>query len=227
MATGQVDTSLKPDNSDWSLPFALQFGEMLYQLRGALDSCVYDAAILKFGDNPPPYPETWQLPITKNPDDFKKAMRKMKHLPSDIAAIIQAIQGYSGMTCTINGNQYDLGQTLVIVNEWARIDRHRKLHVVGSAFTGGNLEIGSPKDMGVEYCIFSNGHMLEEQNEIARFKIRNYIPGAKGYHLIPKLAFEVMVNEAPVVRFNEIALAAGMCVSAVREMFEKHFGIVR
>jgi hypothetical protein len=45
---------ITPVERDWMLPFSLEFGEFLYQLRGALDACVYDAAALHFGENPPP-----------------------------------------------------------------------------------------------------------------------------------------------------------------------------
>lgn len=216
---------IEPVKKDWTLPFSLELGEMLYQLRSALDSCVYDAAILKFG-NPPPNPKQWQFPITSNPSDFKEAIRRMKDIPADVAAIIERVQGYSRLACSFDGKEFDLGPTLVILNEWARIDRHRQLHLVGTALTGGKLAIGSPMGMGVEYCDFIGGDILENKSEIARFKIRNFIPGTT-VHLHPAFTFEIMVDESPRVRLNEIALAMGMSVSATREIFENHFGITR
>lgn len=217
---------IEPVKSDWVLPFSLELGEMLYQLRGALDSCIYDAAVLKFGSDPPPDANKWQFVITDDPDNFKDAMRRMKNLPSDVTAIMESVQGYTGSTCRFDGQEFDLGKTLVILNDWARIDRHRKLHLVGSVITSGNLRIGSPVDMGVEYCNFIGADVIESQSEIARFKIRNYVPGAK-ISFEPKFTFEIMVNETPRVRLQEIALAMGMSVSAVRERFEAHFGIAR
>jgi hypothetical protein len=70
---------------------------MLYQLRSALDSCFYDAAISKFGNDPPPNAKQWQFPITSDPSDFKEAIRRMKDFPPDITAIIERVQGYSGL----------------------------------------------------------------------------------------------------------------------------------
>jgi hypothetical protein len=84
---------LEPVKRDWELPFSLELGEMLYHLRSALDSCVYDAAILKFKD-PPPNPKQWQFPITSDPADFKEAIRHMKDIPPDIATILERVQGY-------------------------------------------------------------------------------------------------------------------------------------
>jgi hypothetical protein len=221
--TGRFFT--EPVKRDWTLPFSLELGEMLYQLRSALDSCVYDAAVLRFGD-PPPDPKQWQFPITSKPADFKEAIRRMKDIPADVAAIIERVQGYSRLTCIFDGNQFDIGPTLVILNDWARIDRHRQLHLVGTALTGGRLAIGSPLGMGVEYCNFIGGDVLENQSEIARFKIRNFVPGTKlSFH--PEFSFEIMVDESPRVRLQEIALAMGMSVSVTRELFENHFGVKR
>ena len=177
---------IEPVKRDWTLPFSLELGEMLYQLRSALDSCVYDAAILKFGSDPPPNAKQWQFPITSNSADFKAAIRRMKDIPADVAAIIERVQGYCRLTCTFDGNQFDIGPTLVALNDWARIDRHRRLHLVGTALSGGNLMIGSPIGMGVEYCNFIGGDVLENQSEIARFKIRNFTPGTT-VHFHPKL----------------------------------------
>ena len=150
----------------------------------------------------------------------------MKDIPADVAAIIERVQGYSRLTCSFDGNQFDIGQTLAILNDWARIDRHRQLHLVGTALTGGSLAIGSTLGMGVEYCNFTEGNILENQSEIARFKIRNFVPGTT-VHLHPAFSFEIMVDESPRVRLNEIALAMGMSVSVTREFFENHFGIKR
>lgn len=217
---------LEPVKPEWVLPFSFEFGEMLYQLRGALDSCVYDAAILKFGSNPPPDENKWQFVVTDNPGDFKEAMRRMKKIPSDVASLMESMQSYAGTTCRFEGQEFDLGNTLAILNNWARIDRHRKLHLVGSVITSGNLRIGSPVGMGVEYCNFLGGDVIESQHEIASFKIRNFVPGAK-ISFEPKFAFEIMVDETPRVRLQEIALAMGVGVCAVRERFEALFGITR
>ncbi len=84
---------------DWLLPFALQFGEMLYQVRSALDSCVYDAAILKSGQDPPPEKEKWEFVFGSDPAKFDDAMRRMKKIiPNDVRGLIESVQPYKGMT---------------------------------------------------------------------------------------------------------------------------------
>jgi len=118
--------------------------------------------------------------------------------------IMKSMQGYAGVTCRADGKEFDLGKTLVILNDWARIDRHRRLHIAGSAITSGGLRIGSPS--GVEYLNFLDTHLLETESEVARFKIRNFVPGMK-ISFQADFAFEVMIDESPRLRLQEIALA--------------------
>jgi hypothetical protein len=118
---------------DWLLPFSLQFGEMLYQLRAALDSCVYDAAVLEFGgQNPPPDEEQWNFPISATKKKFDNVVLRMKNLPTRLHGLLEAVQPYAGAVGRAIGQVWDLGQVLYVLNEWARIDRHRRLHLAGS-----------------------------------------------------------------------------------------------
>ena len=221
-------------NRDWLLPLSFEIGEMLYQLRAALDSCVYDAAIIRLSQNlqgPPPDEQKWNFPICPGPTEFNDAVSRMKKLPTDMRALLEGFQPYSCATGTVDGKQqWDLGLTLAILNDWARIDRHRKLHLVGSAISTGNLEIGVPvgSGMSVEYCHFDVGTSLVEHDvEIARFKIRNFVPGTK-IHFHPKFAFEVVVDEVPrMVKLQDVALSMCLSIICVREAFEKHFGVTR
>jgi hypothetical protein len=81
--------------------------------------------------------------------------------------------------------------------------------------------------MTIEYCNFATGgFVLEHGHELANFKIGNYIPGAK-VHMNPKFTFDITVDETPRVQLQEIILAMSMSVQAVRENFEKYFGVVR
>lgn len=213
---------------DWLLPFSLQFGEMLYQLRSALDSCVYDAAVLEFKRYPPPDEEHWNFPICATAAKFKEATRRMKKLTGDMRRLLEAVQPYSGATGKAEGMEWDLGQTVNILNEWARIDRHRKLHLVGTAVSEGNLGFRLPRGMRVESCDFQVGEcLIEHDTEIARFRISNYIPGTKVY-VNAKFAFEIVVDEVPrMTRLQDAALAMGWSVSGIRESFEKHYGVTR
>jgi hypothetical protein len=215
---------ITPVKQDWLLPFSLQFGEMLYQLRGALDSCVYDAAVLKFGQSPPPDAEKWNFPFTADPSKFKEAMKRMKKIPDDIRGLIEAVQPYKAATGHHEGKDWDIGQTLEILNNWARIDRHRKLHLAGTACTSGNLQIILPSGMTLEYCNFVERTILEDKSEIAQFKIANFIPAGRAF-MNPQFTFQVVVNETPRCLLSDISTAMMLSVQVIRESFERHFGL--
>ena len=216
---------------DWLLPFSLQFGEMLYQLRAALDSCVYDAAILKFGgNNPPPNPQQWNFPVCADAVKFNDLAGRMKNLPDEIRTLLEAVQPYSGAFGRCEGMEWDLGGTLFILNDWARIDRHRRLNLVGTAVTKGHLRFDIPPDsgMGVEYVSATANEfcLIEHSSQVAGFKITNYVPGTK-INVHANLALEITVDETPRMRIQDAAMAMGLSISAIRESFERHFGIKR
>jgi hypothetical protein len=219
---------LRTVKRDWLLPFSLQFGEMLYHLRAGLDSCVYDAAALEFTQNPPPDEEQWNFPICATKDKFENSVRRMKNLPDRMRRLLEAVQPYSGAVGRAHGQEWDLGSVLYILNEWARIDRHRRLHLVGTAISRGDLGFERVDGMSVQSCDFQvREHVLEHDTEIARFKIANWVPGKK-MNVHGKFTFEIVVDEAPrLSKLEEIARAMLMSVIAVRESFDRAYGIVR
>jgi hypothetical protein len=215
---------ITPVKRDWLLPFSLEFGEFLYQLRGALDACVYDAAALKLGQNPPPDEQKWDFPVCPDPAEFANAVSRMKKLPGEIRALIEMVQPYNTFTVTFEGKECPLGQTLAVLNEWARIDRHRKLHLVGTALTSGNLRLILPPGMTLEYCTYTEGTVLEDKNEIAQFKIANFARNSNAV-VSANFTFQILVNEVPRCLLTEIATAMMLSVQGIREIFERHFGL--
>ena len=141
---GNAKYFITPVKGDWRLPYSLDFGQMLYQLRGALDSCVYDAAILKFDQDPPPDKTKWNFPVCADLAEFQNAMKKMPKIPDDVRGLIESVQPYTTKAVVNEGSRYPIGRTLSILNDWARIDRHRRLHFVGTAWTKGSLQIKVP-----------------------------------------------------------------------------------
>lgn len=217
---------------DWLLPFSFQVGEMLYHLRSGLESCVYDAAILEFGSNPPPDEGRWGFLIFDTPDRFDEAARRMRKLPNDLRQLMDAVQPYAGTSCGAPGIPYrwNLGTVLGILNSWAKIDRHRRLNLVGTAVSRGNVGFGLPdgKEMSVEKFDYRVGeHLLEADIELATFKIRNFVPNSQ-IQVQAQFSIEILVNEVPgMCKLQDAALTMGLSVSAVRESFERHYGIKR
>jgi hypothetical protein len=201
---------------------------MLYHLRAALDSCVYDAAALEFTQNPPPDEEQWNFPICVTKEKFDNAVRRMKNLPNRLHGLLEAVQLYSRATGRANGSEWDMGQVLYILNEWARIDRHRRLHLAGTAISKGNLAFERVSGVSLESCDFQVGeHVLEHDTEIARFKIAGWVPG-KRMNVHGQFTFEIVIDEAPrLSKLEEAGRAMLLSVIGVRESFERAYGVTR
>ena len=117
-----------------------------------------------------------------------------------------------------------MGIALKILNRWARIDRHRRLHLCGTLPTIGRLQLAD--GLTFEYCHFAGGGVLEDECQVARFKIANYVPDMKA-NMNADFAFEIFIKESPSCRLQDITNAMFLSVPAIRESFEKHFGIKR
>ena len=101
---------------------ALLLGEYLYQLRSALDNCLYAVAIIAAGTAPPPGANTLQWPICDTADAFEKQRWRLKHLPEGLVGALEHIQPYRAELPSWN--------SLRLLNDLARVDRHRALHLV-------------------------------------------------------------------------------------------------
>jgi hypothetical protein len=102
---------------------SLTLGEFLYQLRAALDNCLHAVAVIASGTNPPPGASALQWPICDTPAAFDKQRPRLKHLPARLVECLEAIQPYRAELPAWN--------SLRILNDLARVDRHRALHGSG------------------------------------------------------------------------------------------------
>lgn len=150
---------------------AIELGEWLYNLRAALDYTAYALAIFNTKSDPPPDEAAIQFPIYDSAESFRNHQRCIKPLAKKHRDWIEAMQPYA----------YDAvpGQTaLYWVNHLARIDRHRKLQVVGGYITESDPIVSLGGNEGaiffedVDPIVFIEpGDDGEGQAVIARFKI--------------------------------------------------------
>jgi hypothetical protein len=120
---------VKPVSDD----FSLLLGEMLYHLRASLDACLYQAAIYTTGRNPPPDEQKLEFPICSNKVEFPAiAKRRLSIFPQQIQDAIERIQPYNIPTLPPSEIVKNINRSLSILNDLARKDRHRKLHLVGA-----------------------------------------------------------------------------------------------
>jgi hypothetical protein len=173
---------------------ALEFGEFLYQLRAALDSLVYETAIVVSGQDPPPNAEDLEFPIRPSEASFKNAARKIAPLAFHHRVWIEDIQPYRAEYET-EGLQVT-AQTLDMINDLARKDRHRSLRVIASWGANRNPQFDLPAGCSLEWLNVTEDGLLERQSELATFKIRNWTPGLE-VRANPNFTIDVTVEDVP------------------------------
>ncbi len=173
---------------------SLQLGEMLYQLRAALDSCIYGAVIRETGQNPPPDENKLEFPICEKRSDysaFKRAPLAQKRRD-----IIERVQPYNVPDIAPEYMAFNFNRALGILNDWARKDRHRKLHFVGSWASNASPMIRCPRGTSLAYVRVTGAGFLEYKNEIATFRLVGYRPGME-VQANPDVTIDIAVNEIP------------------------------
>jgi len=60
----------------------LLLGELLYQLRSALDACIYQATIYATNQDPPPNEGKLEFPITHDPKEWKRLAGRRLSAPA-------------------------------------------------------------------------------------------------------------------------------------------------
>lgn len=177
---------------------ALEFGEMLYQLRAALDSLVYEVAILDSGQDPPPDAKQLEFPIRDSRTSFDHAARKFAPLTDQHRTMIESIQPYDPENRT-DGHRL-IGETLQVINDLARKDRHGGLRVIASWGANRNPQIDTlPAGCSLAWLTTTPDGLLEHESEVARFKIDGWRPGLE-FEANPNLTIDVTIEYAPPPR---------------------------
>jgi hypothetical protein len=179
---------------DFTDVLSLELGEMLYQLRAALDSSIYATRVRETGTNPPPEEHRLEFPICKSRaqfDSFKRAPVAPKRL-----SFIESMQPYNAPELSSDLVVYNFNRTLGILNDWARIDRHRRVHVVGSWASNPNPHIICPEGTTLSDLHVTGTGFFEDECEIATFRLTGFRPEMK-VHANPDVDLDIAVNEAP------------------------------
>jgi hypothetical protein len=111
----------------------LLLGEFLYQLRAALDNCLYAVAVIDSDQNPPPNAQLLEWPICLAEDKWQNSTRRLKALSPEILTALETIQPYQAASPDWN--------CLRILHDLARIDRHRALHLVTTYNASGRATV--------------------------------------------------------------------------------------
>lgn len=171
---------------------SLLIGEFLYELRAALDNCLYETAVVYSGQDPPPGDGVLQFPIYDTPESWTRNLYRLRHLSDEHRAMLERVQPYQAELQDLN--------CLRILNRLARNDRHRTLHVVGSVLAKGAMLVEAPPGSKVieqhkaDRVVVSQG-----ATEIASFVIEPWTPGQQ-VDVLSEIELEVEITEIAAER---------------------------
>jgi hypothetical protein len=142
---------------------ALIFSEWLAALRASLDNAIYALASSITGQNPPPQAERIQYPICSTPAEFTRQAKRLAMLPPHIIEALEKSQPYQSPW----GPESNL---TLRVNELARKDRHRALHVGLGCVDEHRIRVAPPSSVTITFdeTVEPHGH-IEQELVIGRF----------------------------------------------------------
>jgi hypothetical protein len=190
---------------------ALELGEFLYQLRAALDAAIYEIACVNSEIRPPADERSLEFPICTEPETFKDSKRRIAPLTDQQRSIVEGIQPYAVVPgLTPYELTFSYNRCIGILNDWARKDRHRKLHIVVSQGANVRPMIIIPDGTTLEdFVVTREIFMLTDESEIATFRIHGWKAGMK-MNTNPNLTFDVAVDEIPAPCHERDTLAQRM-----------------
>ena len=145
---------------------AIIVGEYFYNLRAALDGAVYDAAIADTGQDPPPDADRLQFPVAATRKAFGASRPQIAPLSVENKRSIESCQPYR--------SDEPRGTALFWVNEMARKDRHRQLHLLGAWLVEAKIEIKAPPGAAVVFENLDPRGFIRDARTVARFRVSPY-----------------------------------------------------
>lgn len=224
-------TVIEP-NSDWTeavvryqrtspIPehnLALQFGEMFYQLRSALDNLVYEASMILEKTNPPSNENSVEFPICSDPAKFSKNSVNRPPFPQKLRDWIESVQPYNVSKCATTEEKIRV-YALRVLHDCARKDRHRRLHVVAAPLT----EVGwsfFPIPGRILSITPLNMNLLEGDDEFLRLRLEGFDPkgSSEKIELNSDALFEISIDEIPLVIPGDSQRAMGAIFDSVNHV---------
>jgi hypothetical protein len=118
-----------------------------------------------------------------------------------------------------------MAETLDVINDLARKDRHRGLRVIGSWASARNPQVrGLPPGCSIEWTTTTDHGLLEHESEVARFKISGWQRGMN-IEANPNVDIDVTVEDVAPPRDDTDTLSERtrmwlVVVDTVIESFE-------
>lgn len=191
---GKGTISVLPDEHFPGEELSLELGEALYQLRAALDSCVYTAACIDSGQTPPPDEEKLGFPICRTEQSWIRAAGQITPLADLRREMISDMQPCHA--AKQSAGLREVSDVLDMLNDWARKDRHRRLRVIGSWGAERKPELRLPDGVSIKWFTVTSDGFLEHQSVVAEFALEGWERDmhAQGN---PDLMIEIAADEPP------------------------------
>lgn len=176
-------------------------GEIIHDLRSALDHVVWELVILTTG-RPPGLPSKNQFPIFKSKEGFRDrgVNPQLACVKQEAVDLIASEQPYDKGYGVINDPLWHLA-------ELSNADKHRTLHLTGSLLTAFNCKFGPPKvktALVQELEVFKSGP-IQQSFVLRRFRVL----GIRGW---PYLTNEMRGNLQMAVAFDERTPVVGRAI---------------
>lgn len=150
--------------------WSLVIGDIVHNLRCALDHLVYAIAIHESGQDPPPSGNKLMFPICDTSDLFRnESNRRLVTLSDRVRTVIETVQPY-------NRPHLELPPLLAILRDLNNTDKHRLLHLAYSAVSMGDIGFCGSANIGTKYQFSLNTGELKDGAEIAVFVFESPTP---------------------------------------------------
>mgnify|MGYP001593026434 CR=1 FL=1 len=148
--------------------WSLIVGDVLHNLRSALDNLAY--ALVEKESGPPPKPTHVQFPIFDAPDDFKaKRKRYLAGMNARAVAVIEGLQPF-------NRPDRKWHSLLSLLNHLSKIDKHRHIIVTTMAGAMTNIRVDGMALVPERTTVVSRKVPIVDGAILARIRTEGPVP---------------------------------------------------
>lgn len=166
---------------------SIEFGEYLYNLRAALDYLAFAVSVADSKQDPPPGEELIQFPIYDTEKSWMTNEYRIESFSDKHRSWVKAVQPFMG-------DKSPRHYLLPWLNDLARKDRHRQLHVAGAYIAEAAPMVDAPNGAAVPFEEVEPVAFVEGDTVIARFQVVPFSAGDE-VEANPNLALDVEIEE--------------------------------
>jgi len=173
-----------------------------------------------------PSPKESQLyfPVIGSSKSFKDATFHKINLPDELRKWLHLIQPCNAAERLADSNEAEVCEALVVINECAKWDRHRKLHLVGAYVIGSTAFVEvTPPAVIVHQEAVTSGNYFEGDFVVAKYTIEGRTSDTE-VRANGRFSVHVSVQEIPPALGAELGAQLWRMQNVVRftiEQFEK------